>query len=90
MLLTDSDTPGEQLAAGEAMLRLMLQAEAAGLASCPLSQAVDLLAFRARVQTLMGWTACPQMMLRIGYPPSDPPSRPCPTTTGRGPAPDQG
>jgi nitroreductase len=73
VLLTDSDTPGEQLAAGEAMLRLMLRAEAAGLASCPLSQAVDLLAFRARVQTLMGWTGCPQMMLRIGYPPSDPP-----------------
>jgi nitroreductase len=74
VLLTDSDTPGEQLAAGEAMLRLMVRAEAAGLASCPLSQAVDLIAFRARVQTLMGWTACPQMMLRIGYPPSDPPS----------------
>ncbi len=67
VLLTDSDTPGEQLAAGEAMMRLMLRAEVAGLASCALSQAVDLLAFRARVQTLMGWGAYPQMMLRIGY-----------------------
>lgn len=77
VLLTDSDTPREQLAAGESMMRLMLQAERTGLASCPLSQAVDLLAFRARVQTLMGWTSYPQMMLRIGYPPAGlpPPGR---------------
>jgi nitroreductase len=68
ILLTDSDTPLAQLGAGEAMMRLMLQAELAWLASCPISQAVDLLAFRSRVQTLMGWTAYPQMMLRLGYP----------------------
>ncbi|MCW2490694.1 MAG: hypothetical protein JWN47_58 [Frankiales bacterium] len=74
ILLTESDSPREQLAAGEAMMRLMLQAELVGLASCPLSQAVDLLAFRSRVQTLMGWTAYPQMMLRLGYPPLDQPT----------------
>jgi len=68
VLLTDSDAPLEQLAAGEAMMRLMLEAELLGLSSCPLSQAVDLVAFRNRVQTLMGWQALPQMMLRIGYP----------------------
>ena len=73
VLLTESDTPREQLAAGEAMMRLMLRADIAGLASCPLSQAVDLLAFRARIQTLMGWSGCPQMMLRLGYPPRDRP-----------------
>lgn len=71
ILLTQSDTPREQLAAGESMMRLMLQAELAGLASCPLSQAVDLVAFRSRVQALMGWTSYPQMMLRLGYPPPD-------------------
>lgn len=77
VLLTQSDTPREQLAAGESMMRLMLQAEMAGLASCPLSQAVDLIAFRSRVQALMGWTSYPQMMLRLGYPPPDqsPPPR---------------
>jgi nitroreductase len=79
VLLTESNTPREQLAAGESMMRMMLQAERAGLASCPLSQAVDLAAFRARVQTLMGWTGYPQMMLRIGYPP---PGNPAP---GRSP-----
>ncbi|MEO6886132.1 MAG: nitroreductase family protein [Jatrophihabitantaceae bacterium] len=77
VLLTDSDADGEQLAAGEAMMRLMLQADSAGLASCALSQAVDLLAFRARVQTVMGWGAYPQMMLRLGYPPSPVMDRRC-------------
>ena len=70
VILTATDTPGNQLAAGEAMMRLMLRAEALGVACCPLSQAVDLLAFRARLQTLMAWTGFPQMMLRMGRPPA--------------------
>lgn len=68
VLLTQSDTPAEQLQAGEAMMRLMLEAELLGLSTCPLSQAVDLVAFRSRVRTLMGWQGIPQMMLRLGYP----------------------
>jgi nitroreductase len=68
VLLTDSDTAVEELQAGEAMMRLMLQAELLGLGTCPLSQAVDLVAFRNRIKTLMGWQGVPQMMLRIGYP----------------------
>lgn len=68
VLLTQSDTSEEQLLAGEAMMRLMLQAELLGLGTCPLSQAVDLVAFRSRVRTLMGWQGVPQMMLRLGYP----------------------
>ena len=68
VLLTESDTALEQLRAGEAMLRLMLEAELLGLGTCPLSQAVDLIAFRTRISTLMGWQGLAQMMLRIGYP----------------------
>ena len=68
VLLTESDTVEEQLLAGEAMMRLWLEAELLGLGTCPLSQAVDLVAFRTRVRTLMGWQGVPQMMLRIGYP----------------------
>lgn len=68
VILTPGDFPVDQLASGEAMMRLMIQAERLGLACCPLSQAVDLVAFRARVKTLMGWQREPQMMLRIGYP----------------------
>ena len=50
------------------MMRLMIEAELLGLTSCPLSQAVDLTAFRTRLQGLMDWTDYPQMMLRIGHP----------------------
>jgi hypothetical protein len=53
---------------------LMIDAELAGLASCPLSQAVDMLAFRIRLKTLMDWTDYPQMILRLGRPPADPPA----------------
>lgn len=63
---------------GDEMMRLMVQAEGAGLSSCPLSQAVDMLAFRVRLQTLMGWAQYPQMMLRLGRRPSGagaPPTR---------------
>jgi hypothetical protein len=49
-------------------MRLMIQAQLLGVASCPLSQAVDLLAFRSRLQALMGWQGYPQMTLRLGFP----------------------
>jgi nitroreductase len=71
VLLSESDAPLEHLEAGESMMRLMIQAQLLGVASCPLSQAVDLLAFRSRLQTLMGWQGYPQMMLRLGYPAPD-------------------
>jgi nitroreductase len=74
VIFTDSDTPSDRLQAGEAMMRLMLEAELAGLSSCPLSQSVDMLAFRVRLQTLMNWTAYPQMMLRLGAPPGGAPA----------------
>ena len=56
------------------MMRLMVEAELAGLSSCPLSQAVDMLAFRVRLQTVMNWTDYPQMMLRLGTPPAGTPA----------------
>jgi len=52
------------------MMRIMIQAEMVALSSCPLSQAVDMLAFRTRLQAAMGWTQDPQMMLRLGWPPT--------------------
>jgi nitroreductase len=68
VILTGSDAAEEQFAAGEAMMRLMLRAEQDGIATCPLSQAVDLVAFRTRLQGLLGWVGYPQMMMRMGYP----------------------
>ncbi len=72
VILTPSDMPRQQLQAGESMMRLMVLAERLGVGCCPLSQAVDLAAFRHRVQTLMDWRDHPQMMLRLGYPPEAP------------------
>jgi len=71
VLMTESDSGLDQLRAGESMMRLMIEAELNDLASCPLSQAVDLVAFRARLQTLMSWSGFPQMMLRLGRPIGD-------------------
>lgn len=68
VVFTDADQPADHLRAGRAMMRLMIAAELLGLATCPLSQAVDLVAFRTRIQGLMGWVGYPQMMLRVGYP----------------------
>jgi nitroreductase len=68
VLLADQDNAVGQLLAGSAMMRFMILAEQRGLATCPLSQAVDFAAFRSRVQRAMGWVGSPQMMLRLGYP----------------------
>ena len=68
VVFTDSDMPIDQLRSGGGMMRLMIEAQLLGLTSCPLSQAVDLIAFRGRLQGFMGWTDYPQMMLRIGHP----------------------
>ncbi len=74
VVLTDGDQPADEVAAGEVMLRLMLEAELAGLSCCPLSQAVDMPVFRRRLKTLMGWPSYPQMMLRLGSRPSGTPA----------------
>jgi nitroreductase len=84
VVFTDSDTAADHLRSGEAMMRLMIQAELLGLATCPLSQAVDFAAFRTRVQGVMGWVGYPQMMLRIGYPSAS--TDELPRTPRRGPA----
>jgi nitroreductase len=73
VVLTARFGPRGHLQGGEAMMRLMVEAERLGLATCPLSQAVDLLAFRARLRTVMGWTDYPQMLLRLGIAPSTEP-----------------
>jgi hypothetical protein len=68
VVFTDSDGPYDHLRAGVAMMRFMVQADLLELATCPLSQAVDFAAFRARLQGRMGWVGYPQMMLRVGVP----------------------
>ncbi len=74
VIFTEGDDELERLRAGQAMMRLMIQAELAGIASCPLSQSVDLLSFRSQLRVLMSWTGHPQMMLRLGQKPTDAPA----------------
>lgn len=74
IICTDPDRPLDRLNAGRAMMRLMIEAELEGLSTCPLSQSVDLLAFRTRLQTLMSWTGHPQMMVRLGERPAGEPA----------------
>lgn len=73
VIFTEADSPLERLRAGQSMMRLMIAAELDDLASCPLSQSVDLLSFRSQLRTLMSWTGYPQMMLRLGQKPASVP-----------------
>ncbi|MEO9199576.1 MAG: nitroreductase family protein [Antricoccus sp.] len=66
VIFTPTDTPRDHLNSGIAMMKIMIQAELLGLGSCPLSQAVDLVAFRAHLRGQLGGIGLPQMMLRIG------------------------
>jgi nitroreductase len=74
IVFTTSDHPRSQLRAGEAMMRLMLEAQLQGLATCAISQAFGVHAFRSRLRALMGWVDHPQTMLRLGTPPAGPAS----------------
>jgi nitroreductase len=50
VVIRPRDSPIDHLRAGEAMMRLMLASPRRGLGSCPLGHAVDLAAFRVRMQ----------------------------------------
>jgi nitroreductase len=71
VLLTESDTPAAQLATGEAMMRVMLEAERLGIATRPLRHEPGLAAVRTWIQGRRGWVGHPQMLLRIGHPVPD-------------------
>ena len=79
VLLSRGDGPEQRVRAGEAYLRVSVEAERLGLASSAMTQAVDLPAVRERFRALMDWADHPQMVLRVGYPPVGPaPSTPTP------------
>lgn len=78
VLLSTGDDPEARLRAGEAYLRVSVEAERLGLASSAMTQAVDLPAVRERFRTLMDWPDHPQMVLRIGWPPAQPAPAPTP------------
>jgi nitroreductase len=70
---TASDDRLSQLRAGEAMSAVLLEATRQGLASCPLSQALEVGATREMLQDrVLGTTLSPQIVLRIGWGPREP------------------
>ncbi|AEA24640.1 nitroreductase [Pseudonocardia dioxanivorans CB1190] len=70
VVTTPGDDRIDRLRAGEAVSAVLLAAAAAGYASCPLSQALELSSTRSRVQYTAGTTGHPQLLLRIGRPPA--------------------
>ena len=69
VLGTTSDDLLSHLRAGEALSAVLLRATALGLATCPLSQPLEVSATRLRLRDeILGGTASPQVVLRMGWP----------------------
>jgi nitroreductase len=61
------NTPGDQIAAGQVLQRLLLTATDAGLAVSMLSQPIEVPSAREQLRLALGRSGTPQMVLRIGY-----------------------
>lgn len=70
VVFTVDDDATTRLRAGEAYTRLSVEAERLGLATSAMTQALDLPGVRNRVRMLMSWPDHPQMILRVGWPPT--------------------
>ncbi|KMO74296.1 Acg family FMN-binding oxidoreductase [Mycolicibacterium chlorophenolicum] len=69
---TKDDTPLARLRAGEATSLVLLTATAQGLASCPVTEPLEIAETRDAVQTdVFGVSGFPQMLLRIGWAPAN-------------------
>ena len=79
---TAEDDTMSRLRAGEATSLVLLTATAAGLASCPITEPLEIAETRAEVQAdVFGAEAYPQMLLRIGWAPVN--ADPLPSTARR-------
>ncbi|MEV6235614.1 nitroreductase family protein [Lentzea sp. NPDC051838] len=68
VLSTSSDDDLSRLRAGEATSAVLLEATAAGLASCPLSQPLEVAETRELVRDeVLGGSSCPQLVIRVGW-----------------------
>lgn len=78
VVFSRDDDPTGRLRAGEAYARLSVKAEQLGLASSAITQALDIPGVRGRLQVLMSWPDHPQMIMRVGWPPSGDEAPPAP------------
>ncbi|MPZ79026.1 MAG: NAD(P)H nitroreductase [Actinophytocola sp.] len=70
VLATRTDDPKSRLRAGEAASAVLLTATDLMLATCPLSQALEVADTRAKIQEhVLGGAAVPQLILRVGWAP---------------------
>ncbi|MEV0718010.1 nitroreductase [Asanoa sp. NPDC050611] len=67
VLGTVTDRDDDQVAAGQALQRVLLTATDAGLAVSMFSQPIEVPAARERLRSALGRHGVPQMVLRIGY-----------------------
>jgi nitroreductase len=67
ILGTDTDIPKDQLRAGMALARVLLEATRAGVVASPLGQVVDVPGTRTQLRQQLNLLGEPQMLLRIGY-----------------------
>ncbi len=68
VLGTDSDARADWIACGWTLSDLLLTLTCEGLVASPMTQSLELPADRVRLQTALGLTGYPQMVLRVGYP----------------------
>ncbi|MUL47127.1 NAD(P)H nitroreductase [Mycobacterium sp. CBMA293] len=79
---TSGDTPIDRLRAGEATSAVLLTATAQGLATCPVTEALENPQCRATVRTdVFGDELFPQMLIRVGWAPLN--ADPLPATPRR-------
>ncbi|MDX8141548.1 nitroreductase family protein [Lentzea sp. BCCO 10_0061] len=68
VLNTSSDDELSRLRAGEATSAVLLEATAAGLATCPISQPLEVVETRELVRDqVLGGSTCPQLVIRVGW-----------------------
>ena len=75
ILGTRGDRPIEQIAAGQALQRVLLTVTDAGLACSMISQPIEVPAAREQLRRALGRSGVPQLALRIGYGGPGSPSR---------------
>lgn len=81
ILGTEGETPQDWIRTGQVLTRILLRAEAVGVAASFLNQPVEVPSLRLRVAALLGRSGFPQLVLRMGHPerPGVPtPRRPAP------------
>lgn len=79
---TRDDDALARLRAGEATSLVLLTATSLGLASCPITEPLEIPEIREEVRTdVFGTSGFPQMLLRVGWPPAG--TDPLPATPRR-------